>query len=281
MVPRVLVVIPASNEGDLIKYSASSAALQRGRKINIDVVVVVAVNNSSDNTFQNVLGLSRSMSNIYGLDLGRIRGDSTFATDVATVFSVRYVEREMGFHWDYFILLDADTIMLPGYIESVVDALEEDRLAGIGGGIVVNEKRVRGHISATGMTIKRRVWEEIGGFNGIPASDTFFIMRAISRGWRVLVVKNARMMVLRPTGRLYGVKRCLEMGRGDGYTCYPFALSIARALRRAFQGPRCASGYLVGYIQARRYRDRELCRARHVVERYKLVSRLGLGVDAS
>lgn len=112
----------------------------------------------------------------------------------------------------------------------------------------------------------------MGGFNGAPASDTVFQLRLLARGWRLLLVRTAGMLVMRRTGERERGIRCRDMGVADGYLCASPLYALLRSARLAagFQGPRCAAQYLAAYLQGSRATDPSLCPARRLVEGHRL-----------
>lgn len=88
--------------------------------------------------------------------------------------------------------VDADTILLRGYIENVIKHLITYDRIGIIGGITVNELQVRFYIRNTGMTIRKEVWVQCGGYKPSPSPDTIIQLCSITHGWKIAVVRNAK-----------------------------------------------------------------------------------------
>lgn len=271
---RVLIVIPAHNEERFLPYSVVSVVLQ---ETHHRMEVVIVDDNSSDNTYAVAERLARRYGNVHALRLRR-RSDlaPSIAADLAIWYGVLYASDTLGYNWDYITYLDADTILSRRYVERVTGVLEKHREYGVAGGVIANERQAPLHIPGTGMTARREVWEAVGGFTGAPASDTIFQLRAIRAGWKLAVVRSARLYLLRRTGVREAKRRCRESGLVDGYACASPLYSLLRGLRLSagFASPRCLRDYVVGYLKGRASTGEEMCPVRRVIELHRLRERV-------
>jgi len=152
---------------------------------------------------------------------------------------------------DYVLIVDADTILPPNYIEELVRRVQ-------GTDIVVASGRIEGQPFAemsprgTGRLVDARWWRSAVGELKYPVvwgRDTWLLVKALQMGRKVacfkdVVMKATRYATLSP-------KRALLLGyamRAIGYF-WPYALD--RCLTTFFNSPSSGIAMLVGWLTAR------------------------------
>ncbi len=275
----LLVVVPARNEerslGRVLRALTVSLEYAR-RLLGIDYRVVVVDDASTDSTPEIARGFAENNPRAYYLRLSHSHGYDSSAGVVRTVRAgILYAEKTIGAKWEFFMQVDADTLLYPSYTARVVGAMLEDSGIGVAGGVTVNEPTGPLHVRNTGMTVRRKVWEECRGYRAFPAPDTVIQLCAVERGWRIARITDAKMIVLRPTRINYYRSGLVDSATGSK-TSYALLKALAVAART--KNPRSlvayAAGYLAGRLNRESYQQVYLPRAREVVERARLKARL-------
>lgn len=168
--------------------------------MQLRIHIVVVDDGSTDKTPLIAKEYSRKYSNIVSCII--LKHSHVYDSSIGLVRAVRaglrYLERK-GVKWDFFMQVDADTILLPGYIRNVMSPIIKQNEIGIAGGVTVNEPHTMLHVRNTGMVVRREVWEECGGYRSFQSPDTILQLCSIAHGWRIALVRTAQMIVLRPT----------------------------------------------------------------------------------
>ena len=251
------IVVPAKNEEKYLgKVLDSIVANIEELSIPLKVHVVVVDDSSNDNTPLIAKEYSKKYEYVSHVRLKHTKGyDSSIGLVRAVKSGLKYIETR-GIKWDFFMQVDADTILLRGYIENVTKPLLTYDRIGIIGGITVNEPQARFHIRNTGMTIRKEVWVRCGGYKPFPSPDTIIQLCSIAHGWKIAVVRNAKMILLRPT-RL----NVYRAGLVDAVTGSSLFYTFARSVRFTLSHMTVKSlvdywaGYIAGRINSKLYAD--------------------------
>jgi glycosyltransferase involved in cell wall biosynthesis len=123
--PSVSIFIPTYNRRDLLRLSVLSAVAQRYSKLNVHVID----NCSTDGTYEIIQDLKKEYSNLYYTrnpsNLGALANFQRCFKQAAD---------------DYFSILSDDDILLPGFVEELVKAIEVNRCDfAIGNSIYLDE----------------------------------------------------------------------------------------------------------------------------------------------
>ena len=199
---NLAIVIPAKNESNFIERTLAFVIrnLEELHTLkNVESKIVVVDDGSTDDTPYIV----KNFQHKYGfIELLRLKNSRTYDSSLGVVrtvhIAVRYLEAK-HFRWNYLMQVDADTILLPGYVRRIIAVMQEHNDIGIAGGIIVNERRSPYNIPNTGMTVRREVWEQCGGYMPTYSPDTILQLCAIANNWKIAIVRTARMYLMRPT----------------------------------------------------------------------------------
>lgn len=165
---------------------------------------------------------------------------------------------------DFFIVLDSDVIVPAGYLNEVLNGIEEQKLDAFGGpdaahssfsdtqkaisytmtsplttgGIRGNKKHIGPfHPRSFNMGISRVVWEQTNGFRlSRRSEDIEFSIRMIAEGFHVGLIPSALVYHKRRTDLSQFFRQTYLFGKGriDIYKIYPKELKWVHAMPAAF-----------------------------------------------
>ena len=137
----------------------------------------------------------------------------------------------------------------------------------------MNHPQAPYHLHNTGMIVRRTVWDDCGGYKPLPSPDTYLQLCAISKGWRIAIVRNALMLFLRPV-RLDPYKVGLAEGMLGGGFLYVMARSLKYSLTTSNLLALTAmmAGYLRGRMSYGGVVNDEVKRVKSSIERLRLRS---------
>jgi cellulose synthase/poly-beta-1,6-N-acetylglucosamine synthase-like glycosyltransferase len=268
------IVVPARNEErtlDTVLRFIERNLVEASRLLDGARVVVVD-DSSTDKTPEIAKQYARKHGAIF--EYVRLSHEKSYDSSIGVVRTVRAAVRYLearGFEWTLLMQVDADTVLLPGYVKQVVAVMASRPEVGIAGGVTINEPQSRLHIRNTGMTLRREVWEQCGGYKPLPAPDTLMQLCAVSKGWKLALVRNAKMLVLRPT-RLDPYKS----GFVDGATGLSIPYAFLRAVRFSLRQESPANAvnafakYLSGILRAKMFENNLDLGSRRLFETHRL-----------
>jgi glycosyltransferase involved in cell wall biosynthesis len=234
------------------------------------VKLVIVDDGSTDNTYKKALVIAKRykftevvrnpVNNPY---------DSSFGLARAIRLGVSFAENKLHWPWILLIQVDADTIVEEKYISKMVIAAEKYRHVGIFGGITINEKVSELHVRNTGWMLRREVWEACNKYLILPSPDTMIQLCAIANGWKIGIVKNAKMYLLRKT-----LHNPIKVGFTDGLTGVPLNHSIFRIANQLLHRRDLSAilQYYLNYIRGRLYNidaKKQLSKERRVLLQYR------------
>ena len=245
---KVLILIPAKNEEKILPYALDSILRQKNMYHQKKLVLID--DDSTDNTYNVMM---KYVDKYHWIHAVKVVNHKDYPPGVrmtrALLYGLTYAKKK-NFNFDYIMKADADTYFFPDYIDSIIAEMEEDKNLGIAGGVTVNEEFDLLHVRDTGMMIRKKLFDEVKGYIPVPNPDTYLQLQAISRGWKIKVVKKAKMLLLRKTG--YGTRKTIYSWQ-QGYTSrivgYDSIYLLLRFLKITIkQGPKNAIHYLVGVL---------------------------------
>jgi glycosyltransferase involved in cell wall biosynthesis len=164
--------------------------------------------------------------------------------------------------YDFIVKLDGDLTLPVDYFEQMIDRFLNDERLGIASGIYL-ETDSGGTWRPVGMpwyhafgackVVRRRCFEDIGGFVAARGWDTVDEIKAMSRGWRTAHFEDLHAHHHKPEGSGVGILRTSRM-HGEMYYVSggdPL-LFVLKVLRRLAKPPRPlnALSLVLGYIEA-------------------------------
>lgn len=263
-----VVVVPAYNEAEYIRYALDSLVAQT---LTPSAAFVVD-DGSSDATLSTVQQYAGRTPWIRSSRRERVSGQAYFASNVHAIMEgVRLVQDTS---YEYLAILDADISLPCDYYETVIARFQEDPRLGIGSGIydnVVAGRRQavlhdRHSTPKAIMVFRRACFEEIGGLLPLAwgGEDTCACVMARMKGWKAWSFPDITVLHHRPTGT-GNAKSVLQarfkQGLADsGVGSHPLFV-LAKALRRCVrEQPYLIGGFLrlAGFVYGslrRRHRD--------------------------
>jgi len=122
--------------------------------------------------------------------------------------------------WDYLLKVDADSVIPPNYLTSLIHRFEENPRLGLASGTPQDEKVWRGRASDGAKVYRRECWDDIKHFVPCNAFDTVALLQAKRFGWVVESYPEIRYMQLR-TWRRESLSRWILSGRSRYYLGFP------------------------------------------------------------
>jgi hypothetical protein len=164
--------------------------------------------------------------------------------------------------YDIIVKLDCDLSFDPTYFESILRRFVADESLGIASGIYLEVDANGGwrpirmpsyHAFGACKVLRRRCFEEIGGFVPAKGWDTVDEIRAIHKGWTTTHFEDLRTKHHKPEGTGIGVLKTSRM-HGEIYyvTGGDPLFFVLKALRRLMVAPRPlnALALTAGYLNA-------------------------------
>lgn len=122
--------------------------------------------------------------------------------------------------WDYLLKVDADSVLPPDYLKSLVDRFEENPRLGLASGTPQDEKVWRRRASDGAKVYRRGCWYDVKHFVPCNAFDTVALLQAKRFGWVVESFPEVRYTQLR-TWRRGSLGRWILSGRSRYYMGFP------------------------------------------------------------
>jgi glycosyltransferase involved in cell wall biosynthesis len=245
-----IVVMPAHNEAALIARTLQSIADQT---LPPDRLVVVD-DSSTDATADIVREFIARYPWISLVSGPSSDGERRYR--VVEVFNKGY-EQVRGEKVEYISKLDADLVFPPDYFERLFGAMDADPTIGAAGGEIeevgANGRRHRlripeNHVVGALKTIRKRVFEEMGGFVPMLGWDIVDLVKIRSMGYRTVCVSGLKVVHLRQTAAATGILRGnVRMGHGAYVIGTHPLFALARVVYRMFDPPYVLAGLALGY----------------------------------
>jgi len=160
--------------------------------------------------------------------------------------------------YDFIVKLDGDLKLTSTYFEKVADAFCSDPQIGICGGYILNkyddklikEIEIDYHVRGAFKAVRKKCFEEIGGFKEIWNWDGLDLMEAFRLGWKSEVI-DVPVIHYKPTASAYNT---VQFQFKCGWYAYKLrnniVLTLFRSARVCTKKPYLLSTilYLVGYV---------------------------------
>lgn len=187
----------------------------------------------------------------------------------------------------YVSKIDADLIFPKDYFERLFAVMDADPRIGAGSGILDEatlgggQMRLRmpeGHVPGPIKTIRKTVFDEMGGFLPMLGWDIVDLVKIRSLGYRTMNIPDLVVFHARRTGAATGiVKGNIRMGHGAYVIGTHPLFALARAIYRMFEPPYVVAGVALGYgyfrswlSGAEQIPDKDLIRALRAEQLYRL-----------
>lgn len=251
---NLYIVIPAHNEEDSIALTLESLVNQT----LLPKKVVVVNDNSTDNT-QHLVETFTSKYPWITLINSSSSNEHLPGTKIINAFYKGF--NTLDNNYEVICKFDADIILPPNYLESIVTVFQTNKKAGIVGGLayikknnawvyetIASKNHVRGPIKA----YRKTCFEAIGGLKRSIGWDTIDVLLAQYNGWEIKTDKNLKVKHLKPTGKNYANNTKYLQGEALYKMRYGFLLSFLSALKLAYKKKSFAlfKDYISGYLKA-------------------------------
>lgn len=209
-----IMVTPAKNEEQFLPKVIESVV----SSTLFPLLWVIVDDNSSDNTC-NILKLFSERYNfikIVSLTEEHPR-DLTFHYSYVCKIGFNHAMRladERNINWDYIVLLDADTILDPNYLEGIFTEMNKNPKIGIASGNIhiltegkiIPVNNIRTDIpSGTARVWRKKCFYDTGGYIITQAPDSVSRVKAKMSGWDTVRFSNYNAYQLRRTSSASGL----------------------------------------------------------------------------
>jgi glycosyltransferase involved in cell wall biosynthesis len=211
---RYIIISPAKDEAQHIELTLKSVTEQTLKPI----LWVIVDDASKDNTSDII---SRYFNSYPFIRLVKHSHDSIRKTGSAVIRAFNYGYAAVGnIDYDFIVKLDCDLSFDADYFEKLLKQFLMDQSIGIASGVYLESDKhglftivsmPSYHAAGACKVIRRRCFEEIGGFIESAGWDTVDEIRAMTRGWKTCHFRDLRMLHHRAEGTGIGVLRTSAM----------------------------------------------------------------------
>lgn len=244
-----IAIIPAHNEAKFIERTLASLLAQ---SLPPDRIVVVD-DGSTDGT-ADIVGRLAAASGRISLVRGQTQGTRRYR--VVEVFNAGY-DQVRGEDFEYVSKLDADLVFPPDYFARLFRAMDADPEIGAAGGVLdevtASGRRIRlrmpdNHVPGPIKTIRRSVFEQMGGFVPMLGWDIIDLVKIRALGFRTVSLPDLVVLHLRRTGSATGiVKGSARMGHGAYVIGTHPLFALGRSVYRMLEPPYVIGGLAFGF----------------------------------
>jgi biofilm PGA synthesis N-glycosyltransferase PgaC len=245
-----IIIMPAHNEAALIARTLQSIADQTERPDRL-----LVVDDGSTDATADIVRQFMTRHPWIALVSGRKSGPGR-RYRVVEVFNQGY-EQVRGERADYVSKIDADLIFPTDYFERLFRLMDADRTIGAAGGVLEEvtasgrRHRLRmpdNHVPGPVKTIRKEVFEEMGGFVPMLGWDIIDLVKIRSLGYRTVCLPELVVIHQRQTAAATGILRGnVRMGHGAYVIGTHPLFAVGRAVYRMFEPPYVLAGLALGY----------------------------------
>jgi biofilm PGA synthesis N-glycosyltransferase PgaC len=201
-----LIISAVKDEEQYIETTLESVLLQTVRPARW----IIVDDGSGDRTAEIVERYSRNQD---WISLIRLPRRDARLTGTAEIIAFNAgLTRAQGQAYDFVVKLDCDLLLPSGYFEQILGRFKQDPRLGIASGVYIEERNgvskavpmPEYHAAGASKVIRRRCFEEIGGFVTSRGWDTVDEIRAQTLGWRTRHFADITFDHLRPEGSSLG-----------------------------------------------------------------------------
>lgn len=256
-----VIITPVKNEAKFIKQTLNSVINQTVKPKSW----IIVDDGSTDNTAQIVNEYCIIHNWIKLLTIDNKHEERSGGSKVVNAFYKGLILADPN-EFEFIVKLDGDLILPPNYFEKVLNEFEKYPSLGICGGTILNkyseidireEKVSSFHVRGALKMIRKKCWDQIGGFKEIWNWDGLDIMEAQFIGWDTRSI-NVPVIHLRPTTSAYNP---VVHSYKSGYEAYKmgadFFLTLLRTVRKINYKLyfKLGNAYLKGYFAAKKNKE--------------------------
>jgi len=251
------IITPVKNEAEYIEQTIKSVINQT----IIPKIWVIVDDGSTDETSNIVTRYCEKYTWIKLIKLNNKNDERAGGSKVINAFyaGLRTIQEN---DYEFIVKLDGDLSLSKNYFEKILEQFNKNPQLGICGGVILNkysnellieEKVDSFNVRGALKMIRKKCWDDIGGFKKIWYWDTLDVLEAKFNDWETLSI-DIPVVHYRPTSSAYNPN---DHAYKCGYEAYKFgsgfSLTILRFLKRLLKKPFLSVGfaYLKGYLDAR------------------------------
>lgn len=246
------IVSPVKNEGKFIRNTIDSVIAQTVQPKEW----IIVDDGSTDDTLTILNDYSAKNNWIRVIENKTHSEERAGGSKVVRAFYKGYDSiKDHGY--DFIVKLDGDLKLPEDYFETVIAHFNEDPKVGLCGGYIMNkigdelvqEGPIDYHVRGAFKAVRKKCFEEIGGFNSVWNWDGLDEMEAMRLGWKTKVFEK-QVIHYRPTSGAYDFRK-QEFRHGvEAYkTRDSLILTLIRFLARSAKSPHLSGFYfLKGYF---------------------------------
>lgn len=250
---KYTIITPVKNEEDYIRFTLESVVNQVIKPYEW----IIVDDGSTDGTLSILREYEKRYKWIRVIENKTKNEERSGGAKVVKAFYVGY--NEITHHdYDFIVKLDGDLKLPESYFQDVSDVFKNEPKVGICGGCLLNkigdklvqEIRIDYHVRGAFKSVRKKCFEEIGGFKEIWNWDGMDQMEAFRLGWKTKVI-DTPVIHYKPTSSAYNpIKFQFKCGWYAYKLRNNFALTIFRSARRFKKKPYLFSSllYFSGYI---------------------------------
>ena len=197
-----VVIIPAYNEEEFVGRTLESLCNQT----LIPSHLIVVDDGSSDATPKIVNQYAKKYAWIHLVQ--KEKSERSVGSKVVLAFNAGYESLPSDLDYEFIVKLDADLELPPDYFERVANLFNKYPDCGICGGYCVipkdgkwiREKTAPMHIRGAFKSIRRKAFEQIGGFQPVMGWDGIDQIKLLFNGWKIGLI-DSHVKHFRPTGQ--------------------------------------------------------------------------------
>lgn len=137
--------------------------------------------------------------------------------------------------WQYLLKLDADSLIPRTYVENLIKKSQSDKSLGILAGNT--RRKTLSRVTDGARLISRRCYDAIGGYFPVVAFDTYAILLARQKGFKVKTFDDVSMRYreLRPSKK-YTINSWIHRGMRRRELGFPLYHTVAASLKNGIYG---------------------------------------------
>lgn len=252
---KYIIVSPVKNEAEHIEFTLESIVNQEVKPYRW----VIVDDGSTDDTLSILENYSLNYDWIQIVKNNTHKEERIGGSKVVRAFYKGY-DSIKEYDYDFIVKLDGDLKLPTNYFTKVIETFKSNRDIGICGGYILNkygeeliqEGRLDYHVRGAFKAIRKKCFEDIGGFKPIWNWDGYDQMEAMRLGWKTKTFDLA-VVHYRPTSSAYNVKiQYYNHGKEAYKTRTSLFLTFLRSLRHSRDKKSVVPGvyFMKGYIQA-------------------------------
>ncbi|MGO4912270.1 glycosyltransferase family 2 protein [Leeuwenhoekiella sp. W20_SRS_FM14] len=253
---KIVIIIPAYNEANLINLTLDSLLNQR---FSAEKIIVVD-DGSTDHTSAVV---SKYAALHPTIELIQKDSEATHLPGSKVVQAFNYGLERLTTHFDLLCKFDADLIFPENYLETLVKHFKSNPKLGMYGGFCYVDKNGvwelenltnKDHIRGALKCYRKDCFKAINGLKTAMGWDTLDELLAQYHGWEVATNEHLQVKHLKPTGHTYSTKAKYKQGEAFYGMRYGLLLTLVASAKLALRKKsfQLFGDYVMGFYKAQK-----------------------------